>query len=116
MVRIETILAPVLDEVVVVHAIASTASATASSSLAGSKMMFGPTAMARIMTGGLSRAEDLDVDLGYSGEAASQSSSKSGSSSFSDLREGRCVVRRARCVVMERRPRGYESGGERRRI
>ena len=67
MVRMDTILAPVLDPVVVVvHATASTASATASSSLHGSKIMFGPTAMARMMTGGFSRVEEglSEVDLG----------------------------------------------------
>ena len=106
MVRIETILAPVAEEEDVVHATAMTASATASSSCAGSKIMFGPTAMARMMTGGLSCAEVVEADLEYKGEAAAQSSSKRGSSSFSDLRDGRCVVRRARWVVMDMRPRG----------
>lgn len=111
--RIETILAVLSSPlaalvvaaavvVVVVQAIASTESATASSSLHGSKIMFDPTAMARMMTGGLDEARDLV----YSGVAAAQSSSKSGSSSFSDFRAGRCVVRSARWVVMERRPRG----------
>lgn len=52
-VRMETIRAPVDEAGEFVHAIARTASATASSSLAGSKMMFGPTAMARTMMGGL---------------------------------------------------------------
>jgi hypothetical protein len=37
---------------------------------------------------------------------ASQSSSKRGSSSFSDLRAGRRAERRARWVVRERRGRG----------
>lgn len=107
MVRMETIFAPVLDSLDVVQATASTASATASSSLHGSKMMLGPTAMARMMTGGFSRAvEDVEADLGYSGEAAAQSSLKSGSSSFSDLSAGRWVVSRARWVAMESRPSG----------
>ena len=53
MVRIETIRAPVEEDDEFVHAIANTASATASSSLQGSKMMFGPTAMASMMTGGI---------------------------------------------------------------
>lgn len=105
---IETICAPADEDLELVHAIARTASATASSSLQGSKMMFGPTAMASMMTGGLPGGVlELLLDrLGYSGTAACQSSSNSGSSSFSDLRAGRWVVRRARCVVMERRARG----------
>jgi hypothetical protein len=103
MVRIETMRAPVDDEGEFVHATARTASATASSSLHGSKMMFDPTAMARMTTGGLSEVVCvlLPVFLGYSGTAASQSSSNSGSSSFSDLRAGRWVVRSARWAVME---------------
>jgi hypothetical protein len=113
-VRIETMRAPVEEDEVFVHAIASTASATASSSLHGSKMMFGPTAMARMMTGGLSAV--FPSLLEYSGTAASQSSLNSGSSSCSDLRAGRRVVRSARWVVMERRARGYESGGDSSRI
>lgn len=118
MVRIETMRAPVDEVVEFVHAIAKTASATASSSLHGSKMMFGPTAMARMITGGLPICATLlvPVAFGYRGTAASQSSSKRGSSSFSDLRAGRWVVRRARWEVMERRASGYESGGESRRI
>jgi hypothetical protein len=63
MVRIDTMRAPVEEDEAFVHAIASTASATASSSLQGSKMMFAPTAMARMMTGGLS-VEALPVLLG----------------------------------------------------
>jgi len=47
---------------------------------------------------------------------ASQSSLKSGSSSFSEMRAGRRVERRARCVVRERSGSGYERGWERRRI
>jgi hypothetical protein len=105
MVRIETMRAPVDEEDVFVHAIARTASATASSSLHGSNIMFGPTAMARMMTGGLSVVV-LSAFLGKSETAASQSSLKSGSSSCSDLRAGRSVVSRARCVVMERRASG----------
>ena len=119
MVRIETMRAPVDDVVELVHAIASTASATASSSLAGSKMMFDPTAMASMMTGGFpSWGAVLLVPacLGYRGTAASQSSSNSGSSSFSDFRAGRSVVSRARWVVMESRASGYESGGDSSRI
>jgi hypothetical protein len=104
-VRIETMRAPVVDEDVFVHAIARTASATASSSLHGSKMMFGPTAMARIMTGGLSVVV-LSAFLGNRDTAASQSSLNSGSSSCSDLRAGSSVVRSARWVVMERRASG----------
>lgn len=53
-VRIETMRAPVDEVVELAQAMARTASATASSSLQGSKMMLGPTAMARTMTGGLS--------------------------------------------------------------
>jgi hypothetical protein len=115
MVRMETMRAPVEEDDVFVHAIARTASATESSSLHGSKMMFGPTAMARMMTGGLSVVV-LSALLGYRDTAASQSSLNSGSSSCSDLRAGRCVVRRARWVVMERRASGYERGGESRSI
>lgn len=47
---------------------------------------------------------------------AAQSSSKKGSSSPSDFRRGRRVERRARWVVKDRRGRGYDSGGEMRRI
>lgn len=118
-VRIETILVPVGEAVELVHAIASTASATASSSLHGSKMIFKPTAMAIMMTGGRpiwGLWADLLSVLGYRGTAASQSSSNSGSSSCSDLRAGKRVVRRARWDVMDRRARGYDRGGERSRI
>ena len=50
----------------------------------------------------------LVVDAGYNSTAASQSSLNSGSSSFSNpfTGAGRCVDRRARCVVRERRGRG----------
>jgi hypothetical protein len=112
-VRIETMRAPVEDNDEFVQAIARTASATASSSFAGSKMMVGPTAMASMMTGGLSL---LGLFLGYSGTAASQSSLNSGSSSCSDLRAGSSVVRSARWVVIERRASGYDSGGDSSRI
>ena len=109
MVRIETMRAPVDDVVEFVHAMARTASATASSSLAGSKMMFDATAMAIMMTGGFpSWVAVLFVPacLGYRDTAASQSSLNSGSSSFSDLRAGRSVVSRARWVVMDSRASG----------
>ena len=48
------------------------------------------------------------VEGGYNGIAASQSSLNSGSSSFSNpfTGAGRCVDRRARCVVRERSGRG----------
>jgi hypothetical protein len=118
-VRIETMRAPVDEDVEFVQATARTASATANSSLAGSKMMFEPTAMASIMTGGFPSCGAVlfvPACLGYSGTAASQSSSKSGSSSFSDFSAGRCVVRSARWAVMESSASGYERGGERSRI
>jgi hypothetical protein len=117
MVRMETRRAPVEEVFAFVQATARTASATASSSLHGSNMMFGPTAMASTMTGGLSTAwVPLPLSLGYKGTDASQSSSNSGSSSFSDFSAGSREVRRARWVVMESRARGYDNGGESSRI
>lgn len=107
MVLIETMRARGDEEVEFAHATASTASATASSSIQGSKMMLDPTAIASTMTGGLSvSAEGWEWFLGYRGTAASQSSSKSGSSSLSDFSAGRREVRRARWVVMESRASG----------
>ena len=47
-----------------------------------------------------------DVEEGYRGRAASQSSLKSGSSSSELIGAGREVERSARCVVRERRGRG----------
>lgn len=44
-----------------------------------------------------------------------QSSSKKGSSSPCDLSFGNRVESRARCVVNERRGRGYDCGGDNRR-
>ena len=97
---------------------ATTASATASSAWEGSKNMLVPTLMTNNVIGGLApvafvfgfelRLGVLVVGGGYNGTAASQSSLKSGSSSFSNpfTGAGRCVDRRARCVVRERRGRG----------
>lgn len=89
-------------------------SATASSSFAGSKMMLSPTATTRSVIGGL---DPPGVSSrGKRNVEDSQSSSKMGSSSPSDLSFGKRVERRARCVVRERSGRGYESGGDIRRI
>ena len=80
--------------------------------------MLVPTLMTNNVIGGLApvafvfgfelRLGVLVVGGGYNGTAASQSSLKSGSSSFSNpfTGAGRCVDRRARCVVRERRGRG----------
>lgn len=91
---------------------ATTVSATASSAGEGSKRMVEkPTEMARRVIGGRIEVEDGVVDDcfpfdGYRCVAASQSSSKSGSSSPWDLRRGSRVERRARWVVRLRRGRG----------
>ncbi len=97
---------------------ATTASATASSAWEGSKKMLVPTLMTNNVIGGLApvafelgfevRVGVFVVEGGYNGTAASQSSLNSGSSSFSKpfTGAGRCVDRRARCVVRERRGRG----------
>ena len=109
--------APFADEATVT---ATTASATASSAWEGSKKMLLPTLMTNNVIGGLAPVAFvfgfelelelgvLVVDAGYNGTAASQSSLNSGSSSFSNpfTGAGRCVDRRARCVVRERRGRG----------
>lgn len=105
--------------------IANTTSATESSSAEGSKRIFSPTDITRSVIGGLlvrtvsgfdpaaavlesgiEVERPVEGERGYSGTAASQSSSKSGSSSFSDLRRGRRVERSARYVVRERSGRG----------
>lgn len=90
-------------------------SATESSSLLGSKIMFVPTAMTSNVIGGLVYPPFTfaDPSRGYKKTEASQSSSNMGSSSASDFRRGRRVERRARCVVRLRRGRGYDSAGER---
>lgn len=97
------------------------ASATASSSAEGSNMMVSSTVATSKVTGGKScgveeEGEVVEFGEGYMGMAAAQSSSKSGSSSPSDMRRGSCAVRRARFVVRDRRGRGKEVGGDRRRI
>lgn len=56
------------------------------------------------------------LPLGYKNTDASQSSSNSGSSSFSDLSLGRRVERSARCVVRESNGNGYDKGAESSRI
>jgi hypothetical protein len=73
--------------------------------------MFAPTVMTSNVTGGF----DGEVE-GKRWVEASQSSLKSGSSSRWEIRAGRRVERSARWVVRERSGRGYDSGGERRRI
>lgn len=93
---------------------ASAESATASSSLDGSNRMLSPTATTSSVMGGLEPA--AAPWRGYRNGEASQSSSNMGSSSPSDLRRGSLVERRARCVVRERRGRGYDSGGDIRMI
>lgn len=84
---------------------ARTVSATASSSADGSKMMLSPTEMTRSVMGGFDDGI-LPAERGYKYGAASQSSLKRGSSSFSDFRAGRRVESRARCVVRLRRGSG----------
>lgn len=96
---------------------ARTVSATASSSAVGSNIMFGPTEMTRSVMGGLTCALTPVVELvalfrGYRYTDASQSSSKRGSSSFSDFRDGSRVDRSAKCVVRLNSGRGYDNGGE----
>ena len=84
---------------------ARTASATANSSLLGSKMIFWPTAMTRRVTGGFSMwvlEGLLGSERGKREMEAAQSSSKRGSSSCSDLRAGRRAERSAKCMVKER--------------
>ncbi len=84
--------------------IASTASATAISSRLGSKMLFSATEMTSRVTGGLTLCVGIEpgielfVDLirGYKYSAASQSSSKNGSSSPFDFSFGSFVARSAR--------------------
>lgn len=122
---------------------ASTASATAISSRLGSKIMLSPTEITRRVTGGrkgwsmdgvvvvavvvfVADVAELgifcccscarDGRRGYRYSAAAQSSSNMGSSSSPEMRRGNFVERRARCVVSERSGRGYERGGETRRI
>lgn len=80
---------------------AQTASATASSSLAGSKKMLSPTDITRRVNGGRE-----PVSEAYKGSAASQSSLKSGSSSILDIGAGSFVASSARWVVRLRRGRG----------
>ncbi|KAF2461107.1 hypothetical protein BDY21DRAFT_138961 [Lineolata rhizophorae] len=94
---------------------ARTASATASSSAEGSKTRLSATATTRRVTGGRAEGEE-EALVGYSGVAAAQSSLNKGSSPGSEVSAGRHVERRARCVVRERRGKGYDRGGERRRI
>lgn len=76
---------------------AQTASATASSSLEGSKKMLSSTEMTSSVNGGFEAC--AEPEGGYKGSAASQSSLKSGSSSILDIGAGSLVARRARCVV-----------------
>ena len=101
---------------------ATTASATASSEWEGSKNMLVLMLMTSNVIGGRAVVVAfvfavfelgfgglvVDVEGGYNGTAASQSSLKRGSSSFSKpfTGAGRCVDRRARWVVRERRGRG----------
>ncbi|KAL8768342.1 MAG: hypothetical protein Q9209_005376 [Squamulea sp. 1 TL-2023] len=73
---------------------AQTASATASSSLDGSKKMLSPTDMTSNVNGGLEAWSNCEE--AYRGCAASQSSLKSGSSSILDTGAGSLVARRAR--------------------
>lgn len=89
--------------------IATTASATASSSLLGSKIMLEPTVMTSSVTGGFVVATPCGP-LGKRCVAASQSSLKSGSSSFSEINAGMRVASSARWVVKESNGRGYERG------
>ncbi|TLD25181.1 hypothetical protein PspLS_06028 [Pyricularia sp. CBS 133598] len=82
-------------------------SATASSSLDGSNMMLSPTAVTRSVTGGRELAALSAVFLReYKNGETSQSSSKRGSSSPSDLRRGSLVASSARCVVRDSRGSG----------
>lgn len=76
---------------------AQTASATASSSLDGSKKMLSPTEMTSSVNGGFEVCAESEE--GYRGSAASQSSLNRGSSSILDIGAGSLVARRARCVV-----------------
>lgn len=85
---------------------AMTVSATVISSRFGSKMMLSPTEMTSRVTGGRILCGSLDRVRGYRCSAASQSSSKKGSSSPLDFSFGSLVERRARCVVRERRGSG----------
>ena len=99
---------------------ATTESATASSAWEGSKNMLLPMLITSNVIGGLAVVGFVfdvfkvgfgglvGVEGGYNGTAASQSSLKRGSSSFSKpfTGAGRWVDRRARWVVRERRGRG----------
>ncbi|QBZ53991.1 hypothetical protein PoMZ_09681 [Pyricularia oryzae] len=82
-------------------------SATASSSLDGSNTMLSPTAVTRSVTGGRELAALSAVFWReYRNGETSQSSSKRGSSSPSDLRRGSLVASSARCVVRDSKGRG----------
>ncbi|TLS25357.1 hypothetical protein PpBr36_07175 [Pyricularia pennisetigena] len=82
-------------------------SATASSSLDGSNMMLSPTAVTRSVIGGRDVAALSAVfSREYRNGETSQSSSKRGSSSPSDLRRGSRVASRARCVVRDSKGSG----------
>lgn len=105
--RSKPLSSPLLEDAPTVTA--STASATASSEWVGSKNIFCPTDITRRVIGG--RREGVD-DLAFGegepqrGREASQSSLKRGSSSWVDIGAGRRAVRRARCVVKDRRGSG----------
>lgn len=83
--------------------IAKTASATAISSRLGSKMIFSPADMTSSVTGGRTcdgaaptLTPGTERERGYTYSAASQSSSKNGSSSPWDLNFGNLVDKSAR--------------------
>ena len=107
---------------VIARLTATTASATASSSLDGSNRILLLITMTRRVIGG--RGSGILVCIAapardtveYNLTDASQSSSNNGSSSSILIKRGRRASSSARCVVSDNRGNGYESGAERRSI